>query len=100
MIGRAILGAPWKIGEIDYALKEIKGFKEPNIDQKLHLIIEHLEELIKHKGNQGLLIARKHISWTCKNFPGAINLRNKLVRTSDPEEVKELINKMINLLNN
>ena len=69
MIGRGILGAPWKIGEIDHAIKKIKGFKEPNIEEKLLLIIEHLDELIKEKGKHGLLIARKHISWTCKNFP-------------------------------
>ena len=99
MIGRGILGSPWKIGEIDYAVKEIKGFKEPNIEEKLLLIIEHLDELIKEKGSHGLLIARKHISWTCKNFPGAISLRNKLVRAIDANEVKELINKAIKTLN-
>jgi tRNA-dihydrouridine synthase len=99
MIGRGILGSPWKIGEIDYAVKEIKGFKEPNIEEKLLLIIEHLDELIKEKGSHGLLIARKHISWTCKNFPGATSLRNKLVRAIDANEVKELINKAIKTLN-
>ena len=98
MIGRAILGSPWKLGEIDCAIKEIKGFKEPNIEQKLNLIIEHLEELIKEKGDQGLLIARKHISWTCKSFPGATTLRNNLVRSVDHKEVKELINLTIKTL--
>lgn len=100
MIGRGILGSPWKIGEIDYAIKKLKGFKEPNIEEKLLLIIEHLDELIKEKGNHGLLIARKHISWTCKNFQGASNLRNKLVRAIDAKEVKALINKTIETLNN
>ena len=95
MIGRGILGSPWKLGEIDYALREIEGFKSPNLEEQLSLIIEHIDELIKEKGDQGLLIARKHISWTCKNFPGAIDLRNKLVRASDAYEIKELINKMI-----
>ncbi len=99
MIGRAILGSPWKIGEIDYAIKDIKDFKPPNIEQKLLLIIEHLEELIKEKGDHGLLIARKHISWTCKNFKGASNLRHNLLRANNPNEVKELINKTINTLN-
>ena len=99
MIGRGILGSPWKIGEIDNAIRELKDFKEPNIEEKLLLIIDHLDELIKEKGNHGLLIARKHISWTCKNFPGATNLRNNLVRTTDAEEVKELINKAIETLN-
>ena len=95
MIGRAILGSPWKIGELDYAIKNLKGFKEPNMEEKLLLIIEHLEELIKEKGTHGLFIARKHISWTCKNFPGATNLRQSLLKTINPNEVKELINKTI-----
>ena len=99
MIGRGILGSPWKIGEIDYAIKELEGFKEPNIEEKLLLLLEHLDELIKDKGNHGLLIARKHISWSCKNFPGATNLRNKLLRAIDANEVKELINKTIKTLN-
>ena len=98
MIGRGILGSPWIIGEIDYAVKELIGFKEPNIEEKLLLIIEHLDELIKEKGSHGLLIARKHISWTCKNFQGATNLRNKLVRAMDANEVKELINNAIKTL--
>ena len=51
MIGRGILGSPWKIGEIDYAIRENKNFKEPNTEEKLYLIIEHLDELIKEKGD-------------------------------------------------
>ena len=98
MIGRGVLGCPWIIGEMDFAIKELKGFKKPNIEQKLKLIIEHIDELIRERGDHGLLIARKHISWTCKHFPGAINLRNSLVRAVTAEEVKELINKMINNL--
>ena len=100
MIGRGILGSPWKIGEIDYAIRENKNFNEPNAEEKLYLIIEHLDELIKEKGDHGLLIARKHISWTCKDFKGASNLRNNLVRAVDKNEVKNLINKMIMTLNN
>ena len=99
MIGRGILGSPWKIGEIDNAIKQLKNFKEPNIEEKLLLIIDHLDELIKEKGNHGLLISRKHISWTCKNFQGAANLRNNLIRSTDVEEVKEFINKAIENLN-
>ena len=98
MIGRGILGSPWKIGEIDYAIKKQKGFREPNIEERLLLLIEHLDELIKEKGDHGLLIARKHISWTCKNFSGATKLRNNLVRATHAEEVKELINITIEAL--
>jgi len=42
MIGRGILGSPWKIGEIDYALRENKNFKEPNIEEKLYKLLSIL----------------------------------------------------------
>ena len=100
MIGRGVLGAPWKIGEIDHAIRELRGFKEPTIEERLSLIIEHIYELLKEKGTHGLLIARKHISWTCKNFHGATRLRNNLLRTIDAKEVKEMINKTIENLSN
>ena len=46
-----------------------------------------------------MLIARKHISWTSKDFKGASNLRNNLVRAVDKNEVKNLIINMIKTLN-
>ena len=98
MIGRGVLGKPWLIGEIDHSIKRSKKFKIPSLKQKLNLIIEHLEELMNEKGEHGLLIARKHISWSCKNFKDSTNLRSKLVKASTPEEVKYLINKKINTL--
>ena len=91
MIGRGILGAPWLIGEIDASIKGDKTFRKPSLEERLKLINEHLDGLIEEKGDHGLLIARKHISWTCKDFPHANRLRNKLVRAKDPKEVKDLI---------
>ena len=91
MVGRGVLGSPWIIGEIDSALNGFKDFRQPSIKEKLNLIIEHIEELIKEKGDHGLLIARKHINWTCKGFSGANELRSKLVITKSPEEVKDIL---------
>ena len=92
MIGRGVLGAPWIIGEIHSIIEGINNFKRPNINDKLQLIIEHLDELIAAKGNHGLLIARKHISWTCRDFFGASDLRKSLMKAKSPEEVKYLVN--------
>ena len=99
MIGRGVLGSPWIIGEIDAAIKGA-AFKKPTLQEKLCLIIEHLDELTSLKGSHGLLLARKHIAWTCKNFDGANNLRKALVRANTAEEVKEKINLMISSLKN
>tara|TARA_Y100000589_G_C27138427_1_gene623576 strand:- start:619 stop:1617 length:999 start_codon:yes stop_codon:yes gene_type:complete len=100
MIGRGTLGAPWKVGEIEASISGDKDFKVPSLMEKLSLINEHLEALVAEKGDHGLLIARKHISWTCKDFPNANILRNKLVRAKTPEEVKNLIIRTISNINN
>ena len=90
-----------KLNDIEKKAKKYyqDNFEEPTIEQKLLLIIEHLEELIREKGNHGIIIARKHISWTCKDFKGATVLRNKLLKAVDIDEVKDLINKRIDSLN-
>ena len=98
MIGRGVLGSPWIIGEIDSALKGLKNFKKPTTEEKLHLIIEHIDELIFEKGEHGLLLARKHIAWTCKEFDGAKDLRKNLVRAKSAKEAKDEILLMISTL--
>ena len=98
MIGRGVLGAPWIIGEIDSALKGLENFKKPTTEDKLNLIIEHIDELIFEKGEHGLLLARKHIAWTCKEFDGAQNLRKNLVKAKSAKEAKDEILLMISSL--
>ena len=100
MIGRGVLGSPWIIGEIDSALKGSENFKKPTTEEKLYLIIEHIDELISEKGEHGLLLARKHIVWTCKNFDGAQNLRKNLLKAKSPEQAKNEILLMISTLKN
>ena len=100
MIGRGVLGSPWIIGEIDSALKGLVNFKKPTIEEKLHLIIEHIDELIFEKGEHGLLIARKHMAWTCKDFEGAQNLRKNLIKAKSAKEAKDEIHLMISKLKN
>ena len=100
MIGRGVLGTPWIIGEIDSALKGLQDFKKPTTEEKLRLIIEHIDDLIFEKGEHGLLMARKHIAWTCKNFDGAQNLRKNLIKAKSPEEAKDEILLLISKLKN
>ena len=91
MIGRASMGAPWLIGQIDEEIKNQKPFKPPDAKMKINLCLEHLKLLVLKKGNHGLLIARKHMNWTCRDFEGASGLRQKLVRASTPEEAIKLL---------
>jgi len=91
MIGRASMGAPWLVGQIDAEIKNQKTFREPDAKIKVSLSLEHLKLLVSKKGNHGLLIARKHMNWTCRGFKGASTLRQKLVRASTPNEAIKLL---------
>tara|TARA_Y100001968_G_scaffold12674_1_gene10494 strand:- start:819 stop:1811 length:993 start_codon:yes stop_codon:yes gene_type:complete len=91
MIGRASMGAPWLVGQIDEEINNKKTFKLPDARMKISLSLEHLKLLILKKGNHGLLIARKHMSWTCRGFEGASTLRNKLIRASSPKDAIKLL---------
>ena len=85
------MGAPWLVGQIHAEINNHKAFKKPDAKMKISLALEHLKLLVSKKGNHGLLIARKHMNWTCRGFQGASTLRKKLVRASTPNEAIKLL---------
>ena len=91
MIGRASMGAPWLVGQIDDEIKNKKTFRTPDAKMKVSVALEHLKLLISKKGSHGLLVARKHMNWTCRGFQGSSALRNKLVRASTPNVAIKLL---------
>ena len=99
MIGRASMGAPWLVGQIHEEINNQKTFKAPDAKTKVSLSLEHLKLLVSKKGNHGLLIARKHMNWTCRGFEGSSALRRKLVRASTPNEAIELLEEELIKLN-
>ena len=98
MIGRASMGAPWLIGQIDCALKGKKVFKTPTPKERVCLALEQLQELLKSNGEHGLLIARKHMKWTCKDFQGAHDLQYALVRANTSIEAISLLQNQLLLM--
>ena len=91
MIGRASMGAPWLVGQIHAEINNQKAFKEPDAKMKVSLALEQLRLLVSKKGNHGLLIARKHMNWTCRGFQGSTELRHKLVRARTPNVAIKLL---------
>ena len=79
MVGRATLGRPWLVGRIAAALAGLPLPPEPDAHARIALAREHLEALVAARGEQGLLIARKHLGWTCQGFAGAARLRRELM---------------------
>ena len=93
MIGRAALGNPWIFQKTIHYLKTGEKLADPTNQEKLKVINEHLELLIKEKGE---IVAvkefRKHIAAYTKNMPNSSNFRVKINSLETKKEVEEEIN--------
>ena len=88
MIGRAILGKPWLIGDI---INELNGNKEKEISnlEKLKIIEEHLNLAVKEKGEYiAIREMRKHMCAYVKNMNESSKIRERINKI---ENVGELI---------
>ncbi|HAC65727.1 MAG TPA: tRNA dihydrouridine synthase DusB, partial [Cyanothece sp. UBA12306] len=47
--------------------------------------------LWKYKGMRGIYQSRKHLSWYCKGFSGAAELRDRLSRIETIEQGNQLL---------
>ena len=91
MVGRGSMGAPWLVGQIDAALSGRQVPSTPGAFERLSLARDQLVALVAAKGDHGLLIARKHMSWTCTGFTGAPQLRHALMRAPTVPEALALL---------
>ena len=95
MVGRGTMGAPWLVGQIDAALAGSAVPPTPGPAERLNLAKEQLLALVEARGEHGLLIARKHMGWTCVGFPGAPQLRHALMRAPTPAEAVNLLDRQL-----
>jgi tRNA-dihydrouridine synthase len=79
------------VGRIDRALNGLPLPPLPGPTERLALASEHLRALVAQRGDQGLLIARKHMGWTCQGFAGAAQLRQQLMRAATEAEALDLL---------
>ena len=92
MIGRASMGNPWIFKKIKYYLET--GEKLPKItsDEKLKIIKEHLNLLVKEKGEDvAIKEFRKHLAAYSKNLPNSSNFRVRVNAIDDKKELENAI---------
>tara|TARA_Y100001968_G_scaffold332307_1_gene389960 strand:+ start:2133 stop:3059 length:927 start_codon:yes stop_codon:yes gene_type:complete len=98
MIGRASLGAPWILGQINSYLTNKPPIETPKTKERLKFALDHLNSLLDFYGEKGLLISRKHMKWTCIGFEGSSSLRYSLMRTNSALEARKLLERQIKSL--
>jgi len=98
MVGRGTMGAPWLVGQIDAALNSQPIPATPGPLERIQLARDQMLALVQARGDHGLLIARKHMGWTCTGFQGAAQLRQALMRAPTPEAALALLNDQLRVL--
>ena len=97
MIGRGVLGNPWLIKECVEYLENGKIPEEVTIEEKIEMIKRHLNLLLETKPYKvAILEIRSHAAWYLKGIPGAKELKEKIFKITDHEQLIELLNNFIN----
>ena len=83
MIGRAMLGAPWKIAEIT----------DNKVPQNIgNIVLNHLDLVIDYYGSRsGVPLFRKHAAWYSAGMSGASAFRVAVNQITDEKELKDKI---------
>ncbi len=81
MIGRATLGQPWLIKDVDDYINKGIVNPEKTIFEIKQILLTHLKGLIDYYGEyQGLRIARKYVGWYSKSMKNAKKFREEFMK--------------------
>lgn len=97
MIGRATVGRPWIFRDIRHFLDTGEILPEPTVSEKAGLALFHLEKSLEFKeGIRAIYEMRRHLSNYFKGLPHFRETRLKLLTSSEPDQIRELINDIRN----
>jgi tRNA-dihydrouridine synthase B len=93
MIGRSAQGQPWLFEQMSRFLQEKVLVPAPSIVARRDIILAHLDTMYRFYGEHtGVRVARKHLTWYCRNITDAENFRRRVVRSPDSKEQMRLTN--------
>ena len=87
MLGRAVQGRPWLFADINDFLNT--GFHKPKppLSEVRAIILGHLKHLYRFYGEKtGVRVARKHLTWYCRELPDGMVFKNRVVRVESARE--------------
>ena len=94
LLGRAAQGNPWVFAGKD-CIRTAHSMTQPRdldvapltLVERFRVIAEHCEYYEMHMSNGNFAAMRKHLSWYCRHFRGAAELRSQMVRVNSASEV-------------
>ncbi len=96
MIGRGALGNPWVIPRTQHFLKYGIILSEPLMEERLQVALQHFDRVLRYKGERiGLNEMRKHAVWYIKGVRKAGQLRDEIMQTKSPEEMRSVFSRIL-----
>ncbi len=90
MIGRGAQGNPWIFRQILHYWATGALLPVPSFDERLDVLLRHMEMLITHKGEYvGIREMRRHAAWYTKGLPHSAELR---LRFNQAESRQDFLN--------
>ncbi|MEE4270598.1 MAG: tRNA dihydrouridine synthase DusB [Thermoanaerobaculales bacterium] len=92
-IGRGCLGRPWLFRELADAVAGREPSLGPTFGEVADIMSEHARMLVEWFGAEqpSLLAFRKHAGWYTKGFAGSAQLRDRLMRVGNLDELDEIL---------
>ncbi len=92
MIGRGACGRPWFPAQVMRFLASGERMPDPAAEVQRDTLLEHFDAMLVHYGRDtGVRMARKHIGWYAKGFPGAAEFRARAMTLVDPRLIRAAI---------
>lgn len=89
MIGRGAYGRPWFLRQVMQFLATGERTPDPAPAERLAIILGHFDAMLVHYGRDpGVRMARKHLGWYARGFPGAAEFRGRVVTMTDPDAIR------------
>lgn len=95
MIGRGALGNPWIFRKINAYLSECRVLPEVGINEKMVVMLKHIQKIIEYKGEcTAMREARHHAAYYTKGIRGGAALRKEISTFEHFEQLEELAYKI------
>lgn len=92
MIGRAVLGNPWLIREINQYLEMGIEIEKPTALDKIDMCLKHLKYLSEIKDEKvTVLEMRNHIAWYLKGLEGSNEIKNQVYMTRKIDDIIKIL---------
>ena len=101
MLGRGVYGRPWLAAHLERALADGTQLREPDREERLAIVIEHLRGSVAFYGMPlGLKMFRKHLGWYIEQAPWPDDplerrtAKARLCRLETPGEVEQALSEL------